>query len=157
MRDGRRRPSQIGRGLAIVVVLVALGPGATVTGCGGGGGSSDGGLCSQCGGDPDGPCAPTATVARGPDAPPPCDVPGADPCTVGLACVRELGSAQRRCYPLEPGSTNSVQLFFECDGARPNASTPIPTATPTATITDVPTPTATGPTPTPSPEPTTTP
>jgi hypothetical protein len=51
-------------------------------------------------------------------------------CEVQLTCLRKLGSAQQRCFPLDP---NFEQ--FRCDGERANRSTPGPTATPTPTAT----------------------
>jgi len=125
--------------LCVVLLLVSTICITTVTSCGGGGGSSDGGLCDQCGDDPDGPCQPSVVVDRDPEAPAPCNVPGPEPCTVELTCLRKLGSAQRRCFPYESDPQ------FRCDGDRPNPSTltPQPTSTPTATSTPIPTATST--------------
>lgn len=147
------------RSLGVLLVLVALAATLTVTSCGSGGGDADGGLCSQCGNDPDGPCLLTDEVTRGPDAPKPCDSPGDSPCSVLLTCNRELGSAQRRCYPgvilRDPRTEEDVfvvQRDFECDGARPNVSTPFPTTTPTLSATDTPDPNSTSPSPDTSPD-----
>jgi hypothetical protein len=119
----------------VIAISVAM------TSCGSGG-SSDGGLCSQCGNDPDGPCLPAVEVDRGPDAPFPCNQPSDDtsPCIVRLGCFRKLGSAQRRCFPLVP-LTDNPQPAFECDGERANASTPVPSSTPTLTTSSTPQPT----------------
>lgn len=123
--------------LCIALLMVSAVCITTVASCGGGG-SSDGGLCEQCGDDPDGPCQPSVEVARDPEAPAPCNVPGPEPCTVELTCLRMLGSGQRRCFPYE----NDPQ--YRCDGARANPATGTPKpATPTATQTPVPTATST--------------
>jgi len=137
--------------LGVMLMLTSVVAVATISSCGGGGGSSNGGLCEQCGVDPDGPCQQTVFVDPAPDAPDGCNQPGADPtpCPVNLDCFRKLGSAQRRCFPLVPGSA-APQPLFRCDGARANASTPVPTDTPTVTVTAQPTPTDTGPTPIPT-------
>jgi hypothetical protein len=141
------------RSLAFAIFLIALFTSATLVSCGGGG-DADGGLCSQCGNDPDGPCLESDEVSRGPDAPVPCNEPGDDPCHIFLACTRKLGSAQRRCYPgIKVKDVIIVQRDFECDGARPNVSTPFPTETPSPVLTNTPTSTPT----TPTPEPTSTP
>jgi hypothetical protein len=138
----------------IVALVLMIGISAALTSCGGGG-DSDHGLCSQCGSDPDGPCLSSVEVDRDPDAPRPCDVPGDTPCFVDLDCFRKLGSAQRRCFPLEPTNNSSgprvAQIDFECDGAGPNVSTPGPTATPTVTKEVTVTPTNTNVTITPTP------
>jgi len=129
MRRIARGYLSLGVALGLVVAVSVV-----VTSCGGGGGSSDGGLCSQCGDDPDGPCLPSVEVDRSPDAPEPCNEPStsSEPCTVNLGCFRKLGSAQRRCFPLV-GDTDQAQPQFECDGARANQSTPRPSDTPTQT------------------------
>jgi hypothetical protein len=136
--------------LAVLALLVCTAAGLTVTSCGGGG-SSDGGLCQQCGDDPDGPCQPSVTLGEGDRLPSFCA--GVTPCMVDLRCLRKLGSAQRRCFPVNPADGN-LDILFECDGARPNPATvtPVPTLTPTitrATRTQTPSPVGT-PTPTPS-------
>lgn len=117
------------RGLALALLIVGLGSAAVIS-CGGGGGSSNGGLCEQCGDDPDGPCQSLVFVPVGPDAPGICQDdtpdPAATPCPVLLECFRMLGSAQRRCYP-------KFDEQFRCNGERANRSTPVPTTTPTAT------------------------
>jgi hypothetical protein len=137
MRGFARRYRSLGMALALVIaVSVAL------TSCGGGDGDADGGLCSQCGDDPDGPCLTSVQVDRDPDAPDPCNVPGDSGCTVELACFRKLGSAQRRCFPLIPG-TSDPQPQFKCDGERANSSTPRPSSTPTLTTSSTPAPTNT--------------
>jgi hypothetical protein len=98
----------------------------TIVSCGsGGGGSSNGGLCEQCGDDPDGPCQASVEVQPGPNAPA-CDNGGAPPCTVTLHCFRKRSSAQRRCFPEQ-------DLTFRCDGEPADRSTPGPTASPTPT------------------------
>ena len=125
------------------VLLVAIGmlAGVVITSCGGGdGGSSNGGLCEQCGDDPDGPCQPVVQVSPGPDAPKPCDSPGApNPCDVQLQCRRKSDSSQRRCFPLAPGG-GDVDYQFRCDGSRPGGT---PRPQPTATETPDPEPTST--------------
>jgi hypothetical protein len=140
----------------IVVVLLALMAvsAAVVSSCGeGGGGSSDGGLCEQCG-DTDGPCRPSVSVS-GSDATALCPA-GQATCDVRLACLRELDSAQRRCFPQDSRFDQ-----FECDGARANRHTATPTPSPTLRPTATRTVSATGitpsggvtPTPTASPTP----
>lgn len=116
--------------LALLLLFVGAISATLITSCGGGGGDATGGLCSQCGDSPDGPCLSSVFVEPGPAAPSPCNVPGAaNPCgPIELTCLRKLGSAQRRCFPFQDDP------FFECDGARPGGTqTPRPTATPTAT------------------------
>jgi hypothetical protein len=138
-------------------MLLFTGVSATaLTSCGGGGndGGTDGKLCDQCG-DSDGQCLGDDTVS-GDDRPGFCGT--TDPCTVELQCLRKLGSAQRRCFPVDP-ATNALDILYRCDGDRPNPS-PAPTSTPTVTATATPSagatptstgPTATGSTPTPTP------
>jgi hypothetical protein len=115
-----------------LIVAVAAGSGAIITSCGSGGGDggSNGDLCEQCG-STDGPCM-ASTTASGEDAQALCDV-GVASCSVELACLRELGSAQRRCFP---NSGRNVELF-ECDDERAQRGTP--TATPTLSATPTPT------------------
>jgi len=135
-------------GGALLVVAACL---AVVSSCGqgGGGGSSNGELCDQCG-DTDGPCLATVQVT-GNDADALCPaIAMPTPCSIELACLRKLDSAQRRCFPAD-----FALDFFKCDGSRANRQTA--TATPTATLTTTPTvtvtgtgPTATGLTPTPA-------
>ena len=146
MRRIARGYLSLGVVLGLVVALSMA-----LTSCGSGGGGSDGGLCSQCGDDPDGPCLPSVEVDRGPDAPDPCNSPStsSEPCVVNLGCFRKLGSAQRRCFPLV-GNTDQAQPQFECDGARANQSTPRPSSTPTLTTSSTPVPTNTAPTPLPT-------
>lgn len=151
--------------LALILMVVAASA-ALITSCGdgGGGGSSNGELCQQCG-DTDGPCLSSVTVS-GSDAQALCD-PGIPACPIQLVCLRELGSAQRRCFP----NSGRQPEQFECDGARAQRNTPTPIATPTPTGTPTftasptETPASTGPTPTdatptislaPTPEPTST-
>ncbi len=122
--------------LCVALLLVFAACITVVTSCGGGS-SSDGGLCEQCGNDPDGPCQPSVEVKRAPDAPAPCNVPGPEPCTVKLTCLRKLGSAQRRCFPYESDPQ------FRCDGERANPSTQVPQPTTTPTETSAPTTTTT--------------
>jgi hypothetical protein len=144
------------RTLIVLLAMVSLAAAFTIASCGGGGGSN-GGLCDQCGGDPDGPCQ-ESVVINAPPAPAFCPEP-ADPndpfvpCPVDLACRRRLGTGQRVCYPADPSnpSPNSedvtLDLFFECDDARPNpvvrSPGPSVTMTPRATETAAPTETAT--------------
>jgi hypothetical protein len=132
--------------LKLCLVLLVLATISTIgmMSCGSGGGGSDGGVCSQCG-DTDGPCLPGSTVIPSGDRTPGliCTSPG--PCSVMLVCARELGSAQRRCYPAKGPALSDLDLAFECDGARPNPhmATPVPTFTgPTLTpgLTVTPTP-----------------
>jgi hypothetical protein len=131
------------RGFVVVILLVVGAGVAPLTSCGDGEGDSSGGLCEQCGDDPDGPCQgesgiPDFQVAAGSDdAERLCDDPAMG-CTVTLSCLRRLGSSQRRCYPF------AADPLFECEGdrANPATNTPVPTRTPT------PSPTPTGPTPT---------
>jgi hypothetical protein len=122
-----RRRLLRGDWLILAVLLLALGAGVTtIVSCGsGGGGSSDGGLCEQCGDDPDGPCQSSVEVEPGPNTPT-CDDNGDPPCTVTLHCFRKRDSAQRRCFP-------EHDLSFRCDGEPADRSTPVPTATPTTT------------------------
>ena len=142
----RRTNTRPLRPTVFLVALLALAALAPFAGCGSNG-SSDGGLCAQCGDDPDGPCLPSVVVPRRPDAPAPCNVALADPapdCTVALRCLRKLGSAQRRCFPFDSDPQ------FRCDGERANPSTltPLP-ATPSPTTTPIRTVTPTGTTPNP--------
>jgi len=149
--DTMRRIARKYASLAVVLGLVGA-LSVVVASCGGGGGNSDGGLCSQCGDDPDGPCLPSVEVDRAPDAPEPCNVQSdsSEPCTVRLGCFRMLGSAQRRCYPLVPPDSEQAQPAFECHGERANQSTPRPSSTPTVTPSSTPVPTNTAPTPLPT-------
>src|SRR6266481_1844409 len=119
-------------GAALLVVAACL---AVVSSCGqgGGGGSSNGELCNQCG-DTDGPCLATVQVT-GNDADALCPALAMPtPCSIELACLRKLNSAQRRCFPAD-----FTLDFFKCDGSRANRQTETPTSTPTLT----PTPTVT--------------
>lgn len=117
-----------------LVLLLVVGAMVAMVSCGSGGGSSNGGLCEQCGADPDGPCQPSVEVVPGPDEPAPCNVASApNPCTVELICRRKVDSAQQRCFPKDP-NTDEVNLLFRCDGSRPGG-TPGPQATPTLTPT----------------------
>ena len=124
------------RSLALLLLLVGAVSGTAIMSCGGGGGSADGGLCSQCGVSPDGPCQAEVFVAPGPDAPEPCkaDVPNPQ-ATCGpikLLCRRKVDSAQQRCFPLLPG--DGLDFQFKCDGSRPGGTAlPEPTKTPTGT------------------------
>jgi len=80
--------------MSLAVLLLSLAVSAiTIISCGSGG-SSNGGLCEQCGDDPDGPCQASVEVQPGPHAPA-CDNGGAPPCTVALQCFRKRDSAQR--------------------------------------------------------------
>ena len=136
------------RSFAVVMLLIAGVSATTVISCGGGGGDSNGELCQQCG-DSDGPCQDTVDVS-GDDRPEFCRDRGEDPCKVELRCLRKLDSAQRRCFPADP-VTNSLDILYRCDGARPNPSvvpTTTPTPVPTFTASASPTPTSTGSTPT---------
>jgi hypothetical protein len=123
--------------LLLPLVVVAL-TAVVMSSCSGSG-DSNGGLCEQCGNDPDGPCQPTVEVEVGPDAPAPCNVPNAPvPCTVDLICRRKVDSAQQRCFPKDPDS-DGVNLQFRCDGSRPGGTAqPDPTFTPTPAATSVP-------------------
>jgi hypothetical protein len=125
--------------LCTLLALVALGSAATISSCGGDSSGTEGALCQQCGAT-DGPCQDSVEVS-GSDAETLC--PGQSSCEVALACLRQLDSAQRRCFPAD------IQFeLFECDGGR--ALHPSPTATPTVTVTPtgILTPTSTAETPT---------
>lgn len=130
------------RSLGLLLLLVAAGSATAIVSCGGGGGSSDGGLCSQCGVSPDGPCQDTVFVGPGPDATALCPDPAVG-CTVRLTCRRKVDSAQQRCFPLTP--EGGVNFQFKCDGSRPGGTAvPEPTLTPTPlTATSAPVVTAT--------------
>ncbi len=124
----------------LLLPLVVVGLTAVVmSSCSGSNGDSNGGLCEQCGGDPDGPCQPSVVVEVGPDAPAPCNVPNApDPCSVDLICRRKVDSAQQRCFPRDPDG-DDVNFQFRCDGSRPGGTAlPEPTLTPTPASTSVP-------------------
>jgi hypothetical protein len=119
------------RSLWLMLLLLGVASTAVINSCGSGGGSSNGGLCEQCGDDPDGPCQSFVEIEENmPEAPAPCNaVPPTPPlptpkCTVALACFRKLGGAQRRCFPV-------ADEQFRCDGERANRSTPVPSKTPT--------------------------
>ncbi|MEB2286011.1 MAG: hypothetical protein B6D46_14790 [Polyangiaceae bacterium UTPRO1] len=122
------------RSLAALLLLLAVMAAGVVTSCGGGGGGgSDGGLCSQCGDSPDGPCIPSITISPGSGQPQCTRPPDANTgtCAVELTCRRKVDSAQRRCYPLAPGGSD-VDYQFRCDGSRPGGTPgPPPTVTPT--------------------------
>jgi len=146
--------------VAVLLISFVLGSAFIVASCGSGGGNDngigniDGGLCAQCG-DTDGPCHSEVESPVG-DRDFFCPGAAADAaCLVQLECLRELGSAQRRCYPQD-----SKFQHFECDGKRANRS-PSPSVTPTSTaLTATPTatvtPTSTGLTATPTVTPTST-
>jgi hypothetical protein len=109
----------------LVAILLLIGGGAfLVSSCGSGGGDSTGDLCEQCG-QTDGPCQSTVTVT-GSDAAQLCPADQTT-CDVHLDCFRKLGSAQRRCFPIDGVDF----LQFRCDGERANRATASPTPTPT--------------------------
>jgi hypothetical protein len=118
------------RSLALLLLLVGAVSATAIMSCGGGGGGgADGGLCSQCGVSPDGPCQPEVFVAPGPDADALCsEATRATGCTVTLSCLRKVDSAQRRCFPFDANQQ------FKCDGSRAGGTAvPEPTITPTGT------------------------
>ena len=122
-RGSTRRYGVVGA----LLLLIAGGGVLAVSSCGSGGGSdSNGELCQQCG-QTDGPCQASVTV-DGSNAAELCPA-GETTCDVHLDCFRKLGSAQRRCYPIDGVDF----LQFRCDGERANRSTvtPVPTLTPT--------------------------
>ena len=53
------------RSLGLLLVLVAVLTAAVISSCGSGGSNADGGLCSQCGDDPDGPCHTFVNITPG--------------------------------------------------------------------------------------------
>jgi hypothetical protein len=118
------------RSLALLLLLVGAVSATAIMSCGGGGGGgSDGGLCSQCGVSPDGPCQSEVFVGPGPDADALCpEAQRATGCTVTLTCLRKVDSAQRRCFPFDANPQ------FKCDGSRAGGTAvPEPTITPTGT------------------------
>lgn len=136
--------------LWVLLIMVAVLAAGVISSCGGsGGGGSDGGLCDQCGDDPDGPCLDQIVVTS-PTPPAATPVPGdsnlkctsVDPttgaCIVRLTCRRKVDEGQRRCFPVAPGGAD-VDYEFRCDGSRPGG-TPRP---PEPTSTTAPGPTAT--------------
>ncbi len=134
------------RSLGVLLLVMAVVAGGVITSCGGGGGSSNGGLCEQCGDDPDGPCQTSIVIMPG-DGQPQCTNP-VDPatgtCTVELECRRKVDSGQRRCYPVLPYTNvmdRNVDSQFRCDGSRPGG-TPGPAPTPTLSPSPGPTSTA---------------
>jgi len=131
------------RALGAVLVVTAALATATLSSCGGGGGSSDadGGLCSQCGDSPDGPCLPKVSITPGQGVrctdPTQEDQPS---CTVLLRCNRKSDSSQRRCFPVAPPTPgqnpDDAPLDFQvrCDGSRPGGTPrPEPSGTPSET------------------------
>jgi hypothetical protein len=111
-------------GVLAVVLLLIAGGAFLVSSCGSGGGDSTGDLCEQCG-QTDGPCLSTVTVT-GSDAAQLCPADQTT-CDIHLDCFRKLGSAQRRCFPIDGVDF----LQFRCDGERANRATASPTPTPT--------------------------
>lgn len=139
------------RALGAVLAVAAAFAMATLSSCGGGGGGSnaDGGLCSQCGDSPDGPCLPNVAITPGQG------VHCADPtqesqpsCLVNLRCNRKSDSSQRRCFPVVPGpdpDTLPVDFQVRCDGSRPGGTPrPEPSGTPSETPSTAATPSSCG-------------
>ena len=126
--------------LTLLLLLVGGGAAVLVTSCGSGGGSPNGDLCDQCGDSPDGPCQPSVSTAdlSNDQIQRLCadQTTACPPTDLALACLRKLGSAQRRCFPADDRFSD-----FECDGARANR--PTATLTPTVTATPAETPTTT--------------
>jgi hypothetical protein len=123
------------RSLGLLLLAVATLTSSIIASCGSGG-SSNGGLCEQCGGSPDGPCQATALVVPGATQPEPCPtaVDAPNPCkTAALICRRKVDSAQQRCYPVA-GDPKNPDFNFRCDGSRPGGTAlPEPTQTLTPT------------------------
>jgi hypothetical protein len=125
------------RSLGLLLVLVAVLTAAVISSCGSGGSNADGGLCSQCGDDPDGPCHTFVNITPGENGVH-CNselVEDLNPdgtCRVFLKCRRKSDSGQQRCYPVAPGPGNpadkDVDYQVRCDGSRPGG-TPIPQPT----------------------------
>jgi hypothetical protein len=125
------------RSLGVLLFVAAVLTAAVMSSCGGGGGGADGGLCSQCGDDPDGPCLPAVEITPGNGVH--CANPARenDPsCTVFLRCRRKSDSSQQRCYPVAPGDPNNQDVDYQvrCDGSRPGGTPrPQPSGTPSVT------------------------